>query len=102
MPLGACGISCDVCALYLKGLCETCVAGTDKEVQKKLDSQMRAINMYCPILECAVERKVGYCLRDCAEFPCARFESGFESLQGPGPYPYSASYLKMFRRRMGR
>lgn len=100
MPLAACGISCDVCGLYVKGLCNSCFAGTDERVQKKLDEQMQAIDMYCPILACAVEKKIGYCLRDCQEFPCDRFHSGFESVQRPGPFPYSASFLNMFRRRM--
>jgi hypothetical protein len=58
--------------------------------------------MHCPLLECAVERKVGYCLKDCEEFPCSKFETGFESVQGPGPYPFSTSFLNMFNRRTGR
>jgi hypothetical protein len=102
MPLAACGISCDVCGLYVQGICSTCFAGTDERVQKKLDEQMQAINMYCPILACAVEKKVGYCPRDCPEFPCVRFQSGFEAVQGAGPFPYSTSFLNMFRRRIGR
>ena len=100
MPLAACGISCDVCGLYVKGLCSSCFAGTDERVQEKLDEQMQAIDMCCPILLCAVEKKISYCLRDCQEFPCVRFHSGFESVQGTGPFPYSTSFLNMFRRRM--
>jgi hypothetical protein len=102
MPVAACGVSCDVCGLYVKGICSTCFAGTDERVQEKLDEQMQAINMHCPILACAVEKKVGYCLRDCQEFPCLRFQSGFESVQGPGPFPYSTSFLNMFQRRIAR
>ena len=100
MPVAACGISCDVCGLYIKGICGTCVAGTDKRVQKKLDEQMNKIKMYCPILACAVEKKVGYCTKDCEDFPCVKFESGFEPLMGAGPYPYSTTFLNTFRRRM--
>jgi len=102
MPTGACGVNCDVCGLYVKGVCGTCAAGTDERAKKKLDEQMEVINMHCPILACAVERKVGYCLRDCNEFPCTKFESALESLLGPGPYPYSAKYLAMFRTRLGK
>ena len=102
MPVAACGISCDVCGLYVMRVCGTCVAGTDERARKKLDAQMQAIKMYCPILACAVERKVGYCLKDCAEFPCARFESGFESRMGAGPFPFSTSFLTMFKTRLGR
>ena len=102
MPVGACGVSCDVCGLYVKGICRPCAAGTDEGAKEKLDGQMQRMGMHCPILACAVERKISYCLRDCSDFPCSKFESGFESTQGPGPYPYSSSYLNMFRRRLGK
>jgi len=98
MPVAACGISCDVCGLYVKGICSTCVAGTDERAQKKLDGMMQVIKMQCPILACAVEKKIGYCLKDCEEFPCAKFESGF----GPEPYPYSAGFLNMFKTRVSK
>ena len=102
MPVAACGISCDVCGLYVKGLCGTCSAGTDERAQKKLDTQMQLINMHCPILACAVEKRIGHCSRDCKEFPCTKFESGFESRMGAGPFPYSITFLEMFRRRIGK
>ncbi len=98
MPVAACGISCDVCGLYVKGICSTCVAGTDERARRKLDVQMQAMKAHCPILACAVERKVGYCLKDCEEFPCPEFESGF----GPEPFPYSAGFLTMFKTRLGK
>ena len=101
MPVAACGVSCDVCVLNMKGICGTCAPGTDERAQQKLDAQMRKIKMRCPILACAVEKRVAYCLKDCEEFPCARFESGFESLMGAGPYPYSTSFLTMFKTRLG-
>lgn len=101
MPVAACGVSCDVCGLYVKGICGTCVAGTDERAHKKLDVQMKNIKMHCPILACAVERQVSYCLKDCEGFPCSKFESGFETLMGPGPFPYSTGFLTMFKRRMG-
>ena len=102
MPIAACGVCCDVCGLYVKGLCGTCAAGTGERAQKKLDAQMQAIKMYCPILACAVERRIGYCLKDCDDFPCAKFESGFEAVQGAGPFPYSSSFLNMFKKRLGK
>jgi hypothetical protein len=40
---------------------------------------------------CAVERKIGYCLRDCDQFPCEKFTSG--------PFPFSEPFTKMQRRR---
>lgn len=102
MPVGACGMCCDVCGLYLKGICTTCAAGTDERAKKKLDGQMEKIKMPCPVLACAVKKKVGYCLKDCEEFPCGTFESGFESVHRSGPYPFSTSMLAMFKRRLGR
>ncbi len=101
MPVGACGISCDVCGRNVKGTCGTCAAGTDERAQKKLNAQMRLIKMHCPILACAVEKKVGYCLKDCEDFPCTRFESGFESVLGAVPFPYSTSFLTAHKRKPG-
>ena len=98
MPVGAYGISCDTCRPYASGICHSCFVGTDERVQCKLDAQMKEIKMYCPILACAVENKVGYCMKDCSEFPCKVYESGFEKLMRDGPYPYSGSFLTMFRR----
>ena len=101
MRIAACGVTCDVCALYIKGICRGCTAGTDEEgAREKLNGQTQAIKMRCPILVCAVDKKVSYCLKDCKEFPCAKFESGWEAIQGPGPFPYSTSFLKMFKRRL--
>jgi hypothetical protein len=98
MPVAACGVSCDVCGLYVKRICGTCVAGTDEKARKKLDAQMKLLNKQCPILACAVERKVAYCLKDCEDFPCVNFESGLWD----GPFPYSTQFLTMFRKRLGK
>jgi hypothetical protein len=71
----ACGICCDVCGLYLQGICKTrCAAGTEERAREKLKIQMQDFKVYCDVLACAVENRVGYCLRDCNEFPCAKFE----------------------------
>ena len=59
--------------------------------QPKLVAQLRLIGGVCPILNCAVERKVEYCLRDCDKFPCPHFKGG--------PYPFSEGYLQMQARR---
>ena len=100
MPVGACGICCDVCEFYVKGVCVTCCAGIDEEgVRKKQDYSMQYSNMPCPILACAFEKKIAYCIRDCGDFPCENFRTGWESRTGPGPCPYSDSYLAMFSRR---
>jgi len=39
------GISCDICGLYVNGICSNCFAGTDERVQNKLDEQMQTIDM---------------------------------------------------------
>jgi len=103
MAVAACGICCDVCGRCLKlGFPTTCAPGTDETAPKKLDAQRQFFQgHHCPILACAVENKVGHCLKDCEEFPCTRFESGFESLLGPGPFPYSTSFLNVFKTRLG-
>ncbi|RLA94830.1 MAG: hypothetical protein DRG25_01680 [Deltaproteobacteria bacterium] len=91
MATGACGINCSVCRLHVIGLCSTCGSGRSSAAENKLLAQIRIFGTGCPILECAVKRKIEYCLRDCEEFPCNSFFDG--------PYPFSRSFLSMQRRR---
>ena len=102
MSVAACGISCDVCGLYLKGICGACASGVDEKAKMKLDAQAKAGKSHCPMLECAVRRGVPYCLKDCEEFPCTKFETGLELRLGPGPFPYSNSFLTTFKTRMSK
>jgi len=100
MPVGACGICCDVCEFCVKGECVTCVPGTDEEgVRKKQDSLLEYSKMPCPILACAAEKKVDHCIKDCPDMPCENFRTGWQPRTGPGPCPYSESFLAMFPRR---
>ena len=71
MMIGACGIACELCALRTKGKCEMggCIAGTDEKAPDKLENLKAAGTRTCGVLECAIQKKVGYCLR-CKEFPC--------------------------------
>lgn len=89
MPTGACGINCDVCRLNVLGVCSTCGPGSSMEAQQKMAVQVRVLGAPCPILECAANRSVDHCLRDCEEFPCERF----------GSYPFSEGFLMMQERR---
>jgi len=91
MPTGACGIDCDVCRLRLLGICSRCGPGKSLEAEKKMAAQVRIFGFPCPVLACAHERGVAYCLRDCHQFPCELFQHG--------PYPYSDGFLKMQERR---
>jgi hypothetical protein len=79
--------------MFIKGICGTCSAGTDERAIEKMNEQEKVIDSHCPILECAVKNQIGYCSRDCEEFPCAKFESGLELIIGPGPFPYSKSFI---------
>ncbi len=88
---GACGINCLVCRLAVEGKCSPCGAGTSEQAQKKLAAQMRLLGGVCPILNCASDRRIDYCLRDCLDFPCPHFEDG--------PYPFSQGFLSMQLRR---
>ena len=88
---GACGINCLTCGLSLSGRCSPCGSGLSEQASKKLAGQLKAFGGFCPILKCAVDRKVAFCLRDCRDFPCDNFEGG--------PYPYSKGYIDMQRRR---
>ncbi|MBW2436942.1 MAG: DUF3786 domain-containing protein [Desulfobacterales bacterium] len=91
MPTGACGINCDICKLNLLGTCSSCGPGTSSQAEQKLAAQQRLLGGTCAILACAHLNQVGYCLRDCSQFPCDNFSQG--------PYPYSSGYLQMQDRR---
>ncbi len=79
MLTGACGISCDPgCGLYHKKLCQGC-------------NREMAENIPCPILQCAVEKQIEYCSRDCHKFPCNIYKQ---------PYPYCEAYLSMYEFRL--
>ncbi len=88
---GACGIDCTVCRLHVTGVCSSCGPGHSTAGKEKLAAQRRLFGQGCPMLECAVDRNIGHCLRDCEEFPCERFSTG--------PYPYSQGFLEMQQRR---
>ncbi|MFH2126472.1 MAG: DUF3795 domain-containing protein [Pseudomonadota bacterium] len=91
---GACGINCMVCGLFRQGKCSPCAAGVEPEADKKLAVQLGLLGGTCPILQCARDRKIGYCSADCQDYPCKRFQAG--------PYPFSQGYLDMQFRRRGR
>ncbi len=91
---GACGINCLTCGLFRQGKCGPCGAGDEGQAQVKLAAQLRLLGGACPILQCAVQRKVAYCSADCELFPCRHFSSG--------PYPFSQGYLDMQLRRRSR
>jgi len=70
MIVGICGIACEICPLRVKGKCEIdgCVPGTDEKAPEKLE-KLKAAGKTCEIMECAIQKKVDYCL-SCEEFPC--------------------------------
>ena len=90
---GACGLNCLVCGLMREGKCSPCGAGTEAQAQAKLAAQLRLIGSVCPILQCAVAKKIDYCSASCEVYPCRHFMSG--------PYPLSSAYLEMQVRRRG-
>lgn len=91
MGTGACGIDCEVCRLKVRGLCSPCGAATSADAEAKLEAQYRIFQGECPVLRCARDHGIPYCLRDCRRFPCEIFERG--------PYPFSKGYLSMQKRR---
>ena len=88
---GACGINCLTCLLATGGRCLPCGPGTGPQAAKKLGAQLELFGAVCPILKCAVDRGVAFCLRDCQDFPCGNFKDG--------PYPFSDGFLDMQTRR---
>ena len=85
MSTGACGINCDTCRLHLRGICTSCGAGNGPLGKRKLAAQFGAFKQQCPILVCAHEKGIAYCLRDCRRFPCDIFKRG--------PAPFSRRFL---------
>lgn len=63
----ACGIDCGVCEF--KPQCGGCGPGTHPGAQARLDEIKRIIGFICPVLKCAMTKRVDYCLR-CESFPC--------------------------------
>lgn len=88
MKIGACGIACEVCGYFVKGMCEGCVAGDDEDAPKTLEIQKTKLGFSCPVLDCAFNRKIGYCLKDCDKFPCEVLYKGL---------PYSKGFLDIFK-----
>ncbi len=91
MATGACGIDCTVCRLHVLGVCSTCGAATSLAAREKKDAQVRLFGNACPMLACAMERKIDYCSRDCNEFPCDIFSQNAS--------PYSEVFISMQKRR---
>jgi hypothetical protein len=89
MKTGACGIACEVYGYFVKGICEGCVAGNDEDAAKKLEMQKAKLGLNCPVLECAFNRKIDHCLKDCDKFPCEVLYGGF---------PYSKGFLDIFKK----
>ncbi len=92
--VAACGICCSVCGLYVKEICLPCGSGLEKDrevVKRKMEEQMKNLGHVCPKLQCVVERKIGYCMRDCPEFPCKYYEERL--------FPYSEGFLQMYKAR---
>lgn len=96
MATGACGIDCTVCRLHVQGVCSTCGAGNSEAGRKKLEGQKHLFGQGCGLLQCAVDRELAYCMRDCDEFPCELYEN---ASIGDGVYPFSGGFLDMQRRR---
>ncbi|RJS85346.1 DUF3795 domain-containing protein [Candidatus Bathyarchaeota archaeon] len=92
MHISVCGIACEVCILYRKGICRN-------PCEPKVDTHR-------PIPRCAAERGVRYC-SSCKEFPCDLYEGiPVEVELEPGKRvraewrPYSKIFLEMLRTRL--
>ena len=84
LKIGACGICCGTCGLYVKGICPGCNK-TEEGVKF-----LKSINANCPVLECAVNRKIDVCSKDCDKFPCEKFKD----------WPLSNGWLEMYKSRI--
>lgn len=92
--VAACGICCSVCGLNRKGICLPCGSGLKKDekvVKRKMEEQMKHLGHVCPLLQCVVDKKIGFCMRDCPEFPCKSYTENV--------YPYSGGFFEMYTSR---
>jgi hypothetical protein len=79
-------MACEVCKF--KEMCGGCVPGTDAKAPARLE-RLKGMGFSCSVLECAMNRKVDYCLR-CEDFPCdVHYQAGL---------PYSKKLLDTFKR----
>lgn len=83
MKVGACGIACETCGLYTKGICEGC-----KKTEENVEF-LKSIDSNCPVLECAVKKDIEVCSRDCSQFPCDKYTG----------WPLADQWLEMFEER---
>jgi len=90
--IGACGIACEVCKLYIEGKCKGCVPG--RQAEMKLEMQVKMFGMKCPALECAFNKKIDYCIRDCPDFPCQTLFAA--------EFPYSKRFLEVMKMARGK
>ena len=86
MP-AACGIACEVCGV--KDKCGGCVSGIDPAAPQRLEQIKEMMGVYCPVLKCAIENKVVYCL-SCEKFPC--------EVHYKWEIPYSRKLLDLFKK----
>ena len=91
MATGACGINCEKCKLYRRGVCSSCGGGTSEQGMHKIATQKELLGVPCSILACANMNQIGHCLAECELFPCENFQNG--------PYPFSKGFLDMQKRR---
>ncbi|NWF87060.1 DUF3795 domain-containing protein [Candidatus Bathyarchaeota archaeon] len=92
--IAACGVCCSVCGLFVKGICLPCGSGLPADsdiVEKKMAEQRKNLGRTCSRLQCVVDKGVGYCMRDCPEFPCKMYKET--------TFPYSERFIGMYERR---
>lgn len=92
--IAACGICCSTCGLFVKGICLPCGSGLPKDkdvVEKKVAEQMKNLGKVCSKLQCVLNKDIGYCMKNCSEFPCKTYKETI--------FPYSERFLAMYERR---
>jgi len=87
MAISACGMACDICKLQ-EACGGGCLPGTHKDAPVRQEQIKNKLGHTCPILACAMEKKVDYCLR-CDDFPC---DIHFEK-----EVVFSRKYLKTYK-----
>ena len=86
MP-AACGLACEVCG-FTEACGGRCFEGTNPKSPGRFEQLRKDFGFSCAVLECAIRKKVDYCLK-CDEFPC---EVHYHVL-----FPYSRNILDFYK-----
>lgn len=83
--IGACGLACTTCPLMKAGKCKGCGSGKEAAADEMLQKKP------CPVLQCAMMKKIDYCGTGC---------KGFTKCPKLVGKPYDKNFLAMIAKKL--